>query len=906
MTAIDPVLRATRTTCAYCGVGCGVLATPDGRGGAAISGDAEHPANFGRLCSKGSALGETLDLEGRLLHPMIRCDNGALERVAWSDALDHVAHRLQHIIRRDGPGAVAFYLSGQLLTEDYYVANKLMKGFIGSANVDTNSRLCMSSSVAGHRRAFGADTVPGCYEDLDQADLLVLTGSNAAWCHPVLFQRMMVNKQQRGARIVVIDPRRTDTAEDADLFLGLKPGSDTALFCGLLVYLADHGALDRDYIEHYTSGLDEALARARSMAGSVAATALATGLAERDVAEFFQMFAATPRVVTLYSQGVNQSAQGTDKVNAILNCHLATGRIGKVGASPFSLTGQPNAMGGREVGGLANQLAAHMNFTPPDIDRVRRFWKAPRIATHEGLKAVQIFEAIGRGEIKALWVMGTNPAVSLPDADAARAALAKLELFVVSDNVRSNDTVNSGVHVLLPAQAWGEKSGTVTNSERRISRQRAFLPSPGETRPDWWIVSEIAGRLGFGAAFDYKSAADIFREHAALSAFENNGSRDFDIGGLSAMSDEAFEEMSPLQWPMRYGELEPQRRFFAKGGFFANDRKARFVAPEVPALRTETTAARPLRLNTGRIRDQWHTMTRTGTSPRLGQHLPEPFVEIHPDDAIKYSINDGGFARITTDYGQCILKVVVSERQQRGMLFAPIHWSEATASGGRVGALVAPFTDPFSGQPENKATPAAIAPYEYVFRGFALSRNSLELPPQIRWTRVSVSGGYGYLLANNADLAGWQSWLHSVAGDDVAEYTDFHGGIYRAASFAEDRIAICLFVGPARDAGDWNVAKGLFAQAALSSEQRRTLLSGRSMEGAASAGPVVCACFGVGRDTICDAIAAGAGTAADIGAKLKAGTNCGSCIPELKRLIAQTNTAGAAVQDERQLAAVSN
>ena len=372
-----------------------MLATPDGSGGAAISGDPEHPANFGRLCSKGSALGETLGLEDRLLYPMIRCSKGTMERVAWSDALDHVAHRFAHIVTRDGPGAVAFYLSGQLLTEDYYVANKLMKGFIGSANVDTNSRLCMASSVAGHRRAFGADTVPGCYEDLDEADLLVLVGSNAAWCHPVLFQRMLANKQRRGARIVVIDPRRTDSAGDADLFLGLKPGTDTALFSGLLVHLADNGALDRDYIERHTSGFDDALARARSIAGSVGATALATGLAERRSRRSSRCSRTTPRVVTLYSQGVNQSAQGTDKVNAILNCHLATGRIGKVGASPFSLTGQPNAMGGREVGGLANQLAAHMAFTPPDIDRVRRFWKAPRIATHEGLKAVQMFEAIG-------------------------------------------------------------------------------------------------------------------------------------------------------------------------------------------------------------------------------------------------------------------------------------------------------------------------------------------------------------------------------------------------------------------------------------------------------------------------------------------------------------------------------
>jgi assimilatory nitrate reductase catalytic subunit len=888
MTAVDPALRATRTACPYCGVGCGVLATPDGRGGAAISGDPEHPANFGRLCSKGSALGETLGLEDRLLFPMIRCSRGSMERVAWSDALDHVAHRFAHIIKRDGPGAVAFYLSGQLLTEDYYVANKLMKGFIGSANVDTNSRLCMSSSVAGHRRAFGADTVPGCYEDLDEADLLVLVGSNAAWCHPVLFQRMLANKQRRGARLVVIDPRRTDTAVDADLFLGLKPGTDTALFAGLLVHLADSGRLDRDYIENHSSGFEDALARSRSIAGSIAATALATGLSEQDVAAFFQMFGNTPRVVTLYSQGVNQSAQGTDKVNAILNCHLATGRIGKPGASPFSLTGQPNAMGGREVGGLANQLAAHMGFTPPDIDRVRRFWKAPRIATHEGLKAVQMFEAIARGEIKALWVMGTNPAVSLPDADSARAALKKLELFVVSENVISNDTVNAGAHVLLPAQAWGEKSGTVTNSERRISRQRAFLTPPGEARPDWWIVGEVAKRLGFGVAFDFSSAAEVFREHAALSAFENNGDRDFDIGALKLLSDEAFETLAPVLWPLRLGDTEPQQRFFADGGFFSNDHKARFIAPEVPALRTETTAGRPLRLNTGRIRDQWHTMTRSGTSPRLGQHLPEPFVEVHPDDAARTGVADGGFARVVTDYGQCILKVVVSERQQRGMLFAPIHWSEATASSARVGALVAPFTDPFSSQPETKATPASIAPYEYVFCGFALSRAQLDLPDHVWWARVTVSGGYGYLLADNADLTGWQSWLRSVAGSDLAEYRDFGGGVYRAASFAADGIETCLFLGPARDAGDWNVVKDLFAAGALSDDQRRMLLSGKSMDGLASAGPVVCACFGVGRTTICDAIASGARSAAELGLRLKAGTNCGSCIPELKRLIVQT------------------
>ncbi|WP_291845702.1 nitrate reductase [Bradyrhizobium sp.] len=901
MSVPDPDPRAIATTCAYCGVGCGILATPEGHGGAAIAGDPAHPANFGRLCSKGAALGETLGLADRLLHPMIRCGKGTMERVAWSDALDHVAHRFQHIIARDGPGAVAFYLSGQLLTEDYYVANKLMKGFIGSANVDTNSRLCMASSVAGHRRAFGADTVPGCYEDLDEADLLVLVGSNAAWCHPVLYQRMLVNKHGRGARMVVIDPRRTDTVGDDDLFLGLKPGTDTALFSGLLVHLADSGALDRGYIARHTSGFDEALARARGIAGSITATALATGLSEPDVACFFRMFAGTPRAVTLYSQGVNQSAQGTDKVNAILNCHLATGRIGKPGASPFSLTGQPNAMGGREVGGLANQLAAHMGFTPPDIDRVRRFWKAPRIATHEGLKAVQMFEAVARGEIKALWVMGTNPAVSLPDADGVREALKKLELFVVSENVASNDTVDAGAHVLLPAQAWGEKSGTVTNSERRISRQRAFLEPPGEARPDWWIICEVAKRLGHGAGFGFTSSADIFREHAALSAFENEGGRDFDIGALRSLSDEAFDALAPVQWPIRQG-VEPQARFFADGGFFANDFRARFVAPEVPALRTATTPARPLRLNTGRIRDQWHTMTRSGISPRLGQHLPEPFVEVHPVDAARYGVFDGDFARVTTDYGQCTLRVVVSDRQQRGMLFAPIHWSAANASDARIGALVAPFADPFSGQPENKATPVSIAPYEYVFRGFALSRQPLDLPDHAWAARVAVNGGHGYLFADNADLAGWQSWLRSIASDDLAEYRDVGGGVYRAASFAGDRIETCLFIGPAQDAGDWNVVKGLFAADTLSADQRRMLLSGKSIDGLGSAGPIVCACFGVGRDTICDAIAAGARTAAEIGAGLRAGTNCGSCIPELKRLVVRNGTNDA---EHRKLAAAT-
>src|SRR6516164_7739652 len=512
-----PLMRATvpiRTTCPYCGVGCGLRVTAGG----VVSGDPEHPANNGRLCSKGAALGETLATDGRLLYPQIGGRNAS-----WDEALDLVAMRFARTIADHGPDAVALYVSGQFMTEDYYIANKLMKGFIGSANIDTNSRLCMASSVAGHIRAFGEDVVPGCYDDIEAADLVVLVGSNAAWCHPVLYQRLVAARDAHGTRIVVIDPRRTATCEIADLHLALRPGTDVPVFAGLLVHLVETGCCDPAWTRSPAAGFAAALDAARGAAPSLRAVAATADLPVADLTRFYDCFALTERTVSLYSQGVNQSAAGTDKVNAIINCHLATGRIGRPGMGPLSLTGQPNAMGGREVGGLANQLAAHMGFAPEEIERVRRFWNAPNMARHEGSKAVQMFEAIARGEIKALWVMATNPAVSLPRAGAMRDALRQLELFVVSENVLSNDTVNAGAHVLLPAAAWGEKEGTVTNSERRISRQRAFLPSPGECRPDWWIVSAVAQRLGFADAFGFTSPADIFREHAALSGFENEG-----------------------------------------------------------------------------------------------------------------------------------------------------------------------------------------------------------------------------------------------------------------------------------------------------------------------------------------------------------------------------------------------
>lgn len=877
---------AVRTTCPYCGVGCGVLAKPDGRGGAVIAGDPEHPANFGRLCSKGAALGETLGLDTRLLHPMLRQADGTLARSSWNNTLGAVAEGFARTIRAHGPNAVAFYLSGQLLTEDYYVANKLMKGFLGSANVDTNSRLCMASSVAGHRRAFGSDTVPGIYADFDCAGLIVLVGSNAAWCHPVLFQRMVANKRERGAKIVVIDPRRTATAEEADLVLQIAPGTDTALFCGLLVHLADKLALDYEYIESHTTGLSDALTRAREIANDAAATAAVCGLDEADVVRFFELFHATPNVVTAYSQGVNQSAQGTDKVSAIINCHLATGRIGKPGMGPFSLTGQPNAMGGREVGGLANQLAAHMNFTPDDIDRVGRFWCASNMAQREGLKAVQMFEAIERGEIKALWVMATNPGVSLPRAGAVRAALAKLDLFVVSDNVLSNDTINAGAQILLPAAAWGEKDGTVTNSERRISRQRPFLPTPGGAKPDWWIVTQVARRMGFSEQFGYASVADVFREHAALSAFENDGARDFDIGALAQLTDKEYDSLEPVQWPARTGVLHGEHRFFAQGGFFTADRRARLIAPDVPAPKKALTAQFPFRLNTGRVRDQWHTMTRSGLSPRLASHIREPFVELHPDDAAEAGLKDGGFARVRTTHGACVLKVVLSEGQRCRSLFVPIHWSGETASSARVGELVTPSIDPYSGQPEAKATPAAIEPVEFRYGGFLLTRERVALPAGTWWSRVTVTTGAGYLLAGDEPLTAWRERMPDMLGvAEIADYVDEPRGIYRAAAFVDGWLAGCLFIGPAEMTPHWDTVKTLFEADALGHIQRRAVLSGRSADGFADAGPTVCACFGVGLNAIRAALAGGAASVAEIGSALRAGTNCGSCLPELKRIV---------------------
>jgi assimilatory nitrate reductase catalytic subunit len=878
------------TTCPYCGVGCGIVATPDGEGGAAIAGDRDHPANAGRLCVKGAALGETLGIAARLLHPTI---HGV--RTTWPRALDAVAAGFTAALDAHGPQSIAMYLSGQLLTEDYYVANKLMKGFLGSANVDTNSRLCMASAVAGHRRAFGADVVPGCYDDFDEADVIVFVGSNAAWCHPVLFQRAEQAKARRGARIVTIDPRRTATAELSDLHLPIAPGADAILFCLLLVEVADGDAFDRAYVEAHTSGFEQALEQARAVAPDRATAAARCGLAERDLAAFLALWIGAPRVVTAFSQGVNQSAQGTDKVNAILNVHLATGRIGKPGCGPFSLTGQPNAMGGREVGGLANQLAAHMDFLPADVDRVRRFWNAPAMATAPGLKAVELFEAIERGAIKALWIMSTNPAVSLPRADAMRAALDKLDFLVVSEIGAHVDGLLDAATVVLPAAAWGEKDGTATNSERVISRQRPFRRPPGEAWPDWRQVSEVARRLGHGAAFAYRGPADIFREHAALSAFENDGARAFDIGALATLTDAEYAALAPAQWPRRRSGAG-RKRFFAEGDFFHPDGRARFVAVEDPPS-PRLTEAFGLVLNTGRVRDQWHTMTRTGLSPRLARHREAPFVEVHPHDAARLGLSDGGFARVTTAHGAAELKVVATTSQRRGSLFTPIHWTDATAGRARVGALTHASVDPISGQPDSKATAATIAPSPIAAEGFFVARRRVALPGWLAHARIAVLGGEAVTFASAEGPAALHAFLSNWLGRAAtpSRRADEGAQRFQSATFAEGRLETLLHVAPNLDRAALDAAMALLAQPMIDAQERRFALAGRTLQIGASASPLVCACFAVRRDAIEAAIAAGAGNVDAVGGATRAGTNCGSCRAEIRQLVANRDAVAAVV-----------
>jgi assimilatory nitrate reductase catalytic subunit len=844
---------SVKTTCPYCGVGCGIVATKTSDRTVEVKGDPDHPANRGRLCSKGTHLGETVGLEGRLLAPMM-----GNTQVSWDEALDAVAGGFRAAIDTYGPDSVAIYGSGQLLTEDYYAANKLMKGFIGSGNIDTNSRLCMASAVAAHVRAFGEDVVPCSYDDIEAADLIILVGSNTAWCHPIIWQRIDAARAARGTKLVVIDPRRTETAASADLHLPIRADGDTALFNGLLAEMKRRGLVDEAYLAAHVDVPDGFWDKLDCDVAGL------TDIPAESLAAFFNLVGEHPKTLTLFSMGVNQSLGGVDKANAIINFHLASGRIGKPGAGPFSITGQPNAMGGREVGGLANTLAVHLGFSDTDRATAQAFWNGPGVAPGPGLKAIDLFRAVDAGTIKAIWIMATNPAVSMPDAGFVRAALAKCPLVIVSDIIADTDTAKLA-HIRLPALGWGEKDGTVTNSERVVSRQRAIFVPPGEARADWAIIADVARRMGFERGFDWQSNAEIFAEFTAMTRFRNDGNR-----ALSIPHCNDYDRMEPFQW----GGPSP----FATGQFSHPNGRARMI--EVIPLPEITDPDFPLTLNTGRYRDQWHTMTRTGLSPRLSQHRREPLLEVHPDDAVAHGLADHGLAVVSSAKGETILRVSVTEDQRRGDIYAPMHWTDQMGSTGRSNTAVIGLPDPISGQPGLKNSPARIAPVATDWRGFLVTRDKPVMPADSLWTGSCIAGGWLIELAGNGaiDVA---SLL--PIGDQIEAFDAARGTRRIAVRGANGALSAALFLtrsGQLPDR-DW-IAAQLDAREAAAPE----LLAGRPIAPQTDRGPIICVCFDVGAKTISTAIADQQLSSVDaVGCALNAGTNCGSCRPAIKALL---------------------
>jgi assimilatory nitrate reductase catalytic subunit len=847
-----------RTTCAYCGVGCGIEATVTGERQVTIKGDPEHPANRGKLCSKGTYLGETVGLEGRLLHPMI-----GDRQAGWDDALDLVAGRMRETIAAHGPDSVAFYVSGQLLTEDYYVANKLMKGFVGSGNIDTNSRLCMASAVAAHNRAFGEDVVPCTYDDLDEADLILLVGSNTAWCHPVIWQRIEAARERRGTKLVVIDPRRSETAESADLHVPVAPDGDVALFNALLAEMQARGLVDESYLASHVEVPGDFFTGLQAASGS--------GVTDEVFRQLADLVAAHPRMITVFSMGANQSVGGTDKGNAIINLHLATGRVAAKsapGAGPFSITGQPNAMGGREVGGLATMLACHLGFSDAERTDVADFWQSGGLCSGPGLKAVDLFRAVHDGRIRFLWVMATNPAVSMPDAGFVREALARCPMVVVSDVMADTDTGRLA-HIRLPALAWGEKDGTVTNSERRISRQRALFAPPGQARADWRIMCDVAARLGWGQRFAFPNAAAVFREYAAMTALAPRHGKLLNLTDKASLSDAAYDALEPFRW----GGDRP----FADG-YPTPSGRARLI-PVTPPPATVAPGL-PLRLNTGRYRDQWHTMTRTGLSATLAQHRREPLLDVHPSDAREHRLDDGGLAQVTSAHGRAVFRVAVTPGQRRGEVFVPMHWTDVTAGGGRSNRLPGPAVDPVSGQPGFKNTPVAVAPFSPEWSGFLVTAAAVDPTGVAYWARSRVSAGWLYELAGmgSADVAAL------LPAGDRLEVAD-HARAMRRIAVADEqgRLAAALYLTRSGKLPPREWIAGRLGTAEWSAPE---LLAGRPREPREDQGPLVCLCHGVGERRIMAAAAAGARDIAAVGACTGAGTNCGSCRTAIARLLA--------------------
>jgi assimilatory nitrate reductase catalytic subunit len=889
-------MRETNSTCCYCGVGCGVIIAAEGDRIVGVRGDPSHPANFGRLCTKGATLHLGADADRRALHPEVRRHRAQVRtRASWDDALELAATRFARAIQTHGPDSVAFYISGQLLTEDYYVFNKLAKGLVGTNNVDTNSRLCMSSAVAGYKLTLGADAPPACYEDIDHADCILIAGSNTAYAHPVLFRRIEDARARNPAlKLIVLDPRRTDTAAAADLHLALDPGSDLAVLNAMLNVMIAEQLIDRDYIARHTRGFASLERMVRSCTPEWAAQI--AGVDAADIVTAARWFGRAQAALSLYCQGLNQSTHGTHNNAAIIHLHLATGQLGRPGAGPLSLTGQPNAMGGREVGGLANLMSAHRELAnPAHRAEIARLWGVAHVPAKPGLTAVELFDAMHTGAVKAVWIACTNPAQSMPHQAHVREALSRCEFVVLQEVYRNTETAPFA-DVLLPASSWGEKDGTMTNSERRITRVRAAVAAPGEARPDWQIATDFARRLAGKLPratgrelFPYSSAREIFDEHR-----ETTRGRDLDITGLSYAM---LERDGPQQWPLVSGATHGTLRLYADGVFPTDDGRARFV--ETPHLAAAETASRdlPLLLNTGRLRDQWHSMTRTGAVARLFNHVSAPALDMHAADMAERDLVDGALAHVRGRRGEIVVQVAASNDLKRGQTFMPMHWGSSFMTSAGANALTSPAFDPISRQPELKLAAIQVKRAALHVEIAALARDEACVP-QLQ----ALLGRFDYatlaLAGRERTLVRFRAWNAAppsqelIAALDTAlafgpaslRYDDVARGVTKRVAFVDERIVAARFVGDTAALG-W-LEEAMLSPACEPALRRYALAPvARPPVGAPARGRIVCNCLDVAASDIVAALERGE-SLAEVRRTLHCGTQCGSCAPELVRLAA--------------------
>lgn len=865
------------STCPYCGTGCGLdVSLLNGRV-RATNGNPGYPVNQGRICVKGSTLPDTMGNKRRLLTPHV---DGI--SCSWEHALDALTARLGSILTKHGPDSVAMLVSGQLCTEDLYVANKLMKGFLGSANIDSSTRIGNLAVAAALRQSLGADVVPCEYDDLTQCDLLVLAGVNPAWSHPVLFQRIYEAKRTRpGMRIVLIDPRRTVSAEIADLHLAVAPGSDTSLFLGLLHFLQTRGGMNETFLHEHVAGADCALAAASEC--DCETVSRHTGLDPDALQQFYQWFARTERTVTLFSVGLSQSLAASDTCHAVINCHLATGRIGKVGMGPFPLSGQGNAMGVREVGALADQLVAHMGFEDENVRKVESFWKAPNLVSTPGLRLHEMATAIASGKVKALWVLGSNPVFSVPGTYATQGALRQCELLVVSDCFADTETLELA-HIRLPAAAWGERQGTVTNGERRLSRQAALIPPPGEARPDWWMLCAIARRLGFSEGFDYAAPHEIFAEFAALSAWQNNGSRALNLGALAKMNAHEYATMPAQQWPLL--RLRP----FANGDFPNPDGRARMQAVRARTPLPSEHYDTAFQLLVTRLRDPWLGMSRTENAPRLFANAGQPELLLNPRDGRSLGIEEGDLVRVHTrnaaqERSTLLVRTAFDKGLRDGDLSMPLHWPARLCPQGRVNTLSDADAEAISGAMNGKRLNAGLMPVPVARWISLVSRQTLTGLPFAYWSRTPVTAGQRYTLAVLADEEqDWQSWLDTLmAGfSDLDSHTE--NGDMRIFCSKGERVDLALFSS--------NRHQNLPEEGWLSALLKRRL--GPDTSALLRQVPVttrrsthiICHCYQISEQRVLAAISEGSTDLESLGRTLRCGSNCGSCIPELLRLLA--------------------